>query len=251
MTGDRATRRRGGRAARLAGTPRPPAVLPSRSRLVREGHAPPPMPGRILVLACGALAHEIVALIRANGWDHLHLHCLPAILHNTPDAIPVAVEEALDRIPHAGALVAYADCGTGGRLAALCERRRVRMIPGPHCYAFYEGVDAFAARTGAGADMRTFYVTDFLARQFDAFVTVPLGLDRHPELREVYFGRYDVMIHQAQVDDPALEALARGHADMLGLRYERRATGYGDLRGALATLRPLDVDQPGPPVGRR
>jgi hypothetical protein len=205
---------------------------------VREGLRTAPAPDKILVLACGALAHEIVALIRANGWDHLHLHCLPAILHNTPDAIPAAVEAALDRFPHDGALVAYADCGTGGRLAAVCERRGVTMITGPHCYAFYEGVDAFAARTGGGADMRTFYVTDFLARQFDAFVTGPLGLDRSPELREVYFGRYDTMLHQVQVEDPALERLARGHAAALGLRYERRLTGYGDLHGALAAARP-------------
>ena len=240
----------GGREARLARAGRPASRgAPDELALVHAGHAPPPAPGKVLVLACGALAHEIVALIRANGWDHLHLHCLPAILHNTPDAIPAAVEAALDRIPHAGALVAYADCGTGGRLAALCARRGVRLIPGPHCYAFYEGVDAFAARTGGGADMRTFYVTDFLARQFDAFVTVPLGLDRHPELREVYFGRYDTLLHQAQVDDPALRDLARGHAAALGLRYVRRLTGYGDLRGALAGLRPVDADRPAGPAG--
>ncbi len=222
-------RRRGGRTARLAGTP---AAGPS-----NRGRRAVPAPDAVLVLACGALAHEIVALIDANGWDHLHLHCLPAILHNTPDAIPGAVAEALDAIPHDRAFVAYADCGTGGRLAALCAARGVAMIAGPHCYAFYEGVDAFAARTAGGADMRAFYVTDFLARQFDAFVTRPLGLDRHPELREVYFGRYDTLVHQVQVEDAALETLARGHADALGLRYERRVTGYGDLAGALGRVR--------------
>ena len=236
-----AARRRGGRAARLHGTRAPDRTgAPDDAALVRRGHAPPPAPGKTLVLACGALAHEIVALVRANGWDHLHLHCLPAILHNTPDAIPAAVDAALARIPHAAALVAYADCGTGGRLAEVCARHGARMISGPHCYAFYEGVDAFAARTEGGADMRTFYVTDFLARQFDAFVTGPLGLDRHPELRETYFGRYDTLLHQAQVDDPALAALARGHADALGLRYERRLTGYGDLRAALGEARRPD-----------
>ena len=228
------SRRRGGRTARLAGVRPAPADLPADLRLVREGLRTPPAPDKTLVIACGALAHEIVALIRANGWDHLHLHCLPAILHNTPDAIPDAVAAALDRMPHARAYVAYADCGTGGRLAALCAARGVRMIAGPHCYAFYEGVDAFAARTADGADMRAFYVTDFLARQFDAFVTVPLGLDRHPDLREVYFGRYDTLVHQAQTDDPALEAMARTHAVALGLRYERRLTGYGDLAPAIA-----------------
>ena len=246
VTDRSATRRRGGRAARLSGRRREPADPPARSRLVHEGLRAPPAPDKVLVVACGALAHEILALIRVDGLDHLHLHCLPAILHNTPDAIPGAVADALDRLPHVRAFVAYADCGTGGRLAALCAARGVEMIAGPHCYAFYEGVDAFAARTGGGADMRTFYVTDFLARQFDAFVTGPLGLDRHPELREVYFGRYDTMLHQAQVDDPALERVARRHAAALGLRYERRMTGYGDLRGALAGLRPIDPDRPGP-----
>ena len=229
MTDASAPRRRGGRTARLAAAP---SAAPLRPRQLAT--APPE---KVLVLACGALAHEIVALIDANGWDHLHLHCLPAILHNTPDAIPGAVADALDAIPHDRAFVAYADCGTGGRLAALCAARGVPMIAGPHCYAFYEGVDAFAARTADGADMRAFYVTDFLARQFDAFVTRPLGLDRHPELRDVYFGRYDTLVHQVQVADAGLEALARGHAEALGLRYERRVTGYGDLADALKRTR--------------
>lgn len=223
------SRRTGGRAARLAGRP---AAGRAHDRNVAG-----PAPGRVLVLACGALAQEIVDLVRVNGWEHVHLQCLPAILHNTPEAIPGAVAEALDRIPHERALVAYADCGTGGRLAAVCDEKGAAMIAGPHCYAFYEGVEAFAARTSGGADMRAFYVTDFLARQFDAFVTEPLGLDRHPELREVYFGRYDTLVHQAQVDDPALETVARRHAAALGLRYERRLTGYGDLAGALAAAR--------------
>lgn len=198
--------------------------------LVTEGLAPGR--GRVLLLACGALAHEIRALIRLNGWDHLALRCLPAILHNRPERIPEAVEAALAE--HAGgyerAFVVYADCGTGGRLRAVCDRLGVEMVEGPHCYAFYEGLEAFAARDEATA----FYLTDFLARQFDAFVWRPLGLDRHPELRDLYFGNYTTLVHQAQTDDPALERLARGHAERLGLAFERRPTGYGDLASALA-----------------
>jgi hypothetical protein len=189
-------------------------------------------PGAILLIACGALAREILDLIRLNGWDHLHLRCLPAILHNRPERIPGAVEAAIaaHAAPYERAFVVYADCGTGGRLRAACDRLGVEMIAGPHCYAFYEGLEAFAARD----EMTAFYLTDFLARQFDAFVWRPLGLDRHPELRDAYFGHYTTLVHQAQTEDPETEALARDHARRLGLAYERRLTGYGDLATALA-----------------
>jgi hypothetical protein len=188
--------------------------------------------GRVLILACGALAREILAIIAANGWTHIDLQCLPAILHNTPDRITPLVEETVtaagsryDRI-----LVVYADCGTGGQLAAACDRLGVEMIEGPHCYSFFAGNAVFATH-GEG---RGFWVTDFLVRQFDAFVWRPLGLDRYPELRDSYFVNYDTLIYLAQTDDPALDSLARGHAARLGLAYERRLTGYGDLPAALA-----------------
>ncbi|MEM9795488.1 MAG: DUF1638 domain-containing protein [Pseudomonadota bacterium] len=188
--------------------------------------------GRVLVVACGALAREILAIRDQAGLDHIDLHCLPAILHNDPDRIPAAVEAAL--IERAGtydsAFVAYADCGTGGALRALCDRLGVAMIDGPHCYAFFEGLDAFAARD----EIDAFYLTDFLARQFDAFVTKPLGLDRHPALRDMYFGHYRKVVYLAQTDDPALDAKARAAADALGLAYERRFTGYGELAAALS-----------------
>jgi hypothetical protein len=106
------------------------------------------------------------------------------------------------------------------------------MMPGPHCYAFFEGLDVFAARGEADA----FYLTDFLARQFDAFVTRPLGLDRHPELRDAYFGNYARLVHLAQTDDPELDARARDAARALGLAHERRWTGYGLLAPALGRL---------------
>ncbi|WP_341365994.1 DUF1638 domain-containing protein [Yoonia sp. BS5-3] len=188
--------------------------------------------GRVLLIACGALAREILDLKRLNGWDHLDLQCLPAILHNHPDRIVPAVRQAVAkyRADYAQIFVVYADCGTGGLLQAACAEMGVEMVPGPHCYAFFEGTDAFAAR----GEVTAFYLTDFLVRQFDAFVWEPLGLDRHPDLREMYFGNYEKLVYQAQTDDPALTAKAEACADRLGLTFERRFTGYGDLTKVLA-----------------
>lgn len=205
-------------------------TLPDDATLTDAGLAPDGR-GRVLLLACGALAHEIVALKRANGWDHLDLQCLPAILHNHPDRIPAAVEAALaGRTGYDRVFLVYADCGTGGALGGLCARLGIEMVEGPHCYSFFEGNDAFARRD----EMTAFYLTDFLARQFDAFVWQPLGLDRHPELRDMYFGNYEKLVYQAQTDDPALTEKARACAERLGLAFERRFTGYGDLATALA-----------------
>ncbi|MCR8726445.1 DUF1638 domain-containing protein [Frigidibacter sp. ROC022] len=190
--------------------------------------------GRVLILACGALAHEILALIRMNGWDHLDLTCLPAILHNRPEKITAAVEAAVarHRAGYERIFVAYADCGTGGKLAAACKRLGLEMIAGPHCYAFYDGLAAFEAR----GEVTSFYLTDFLARQFETFVWKPLGLDRHPELLEMYFGNYETLVYLAQTEDPALDAKARSYAERLGLAYERRFTGMGDLATTLERL---------------
>ncbi|MFQ6552096.1 DUF1638 domain-containing protein [Aestuariibius insulae] len=203
-----------------------PLDLPEDGTLRETGLAPSGA-GRILIIACGALAREIVELRRVNGWDHVDLQCLPAILHNHPERIAPTVEAAVTehRAAYEAVFVAYGDCGTGGGLAALCERLGVEMLEGPHCYSFFEGNAEFAARD----EMTAFYLTDFLVRQFDAFVWKPLGLDRHPELRDMYFGNYESLVYQAQTEDPALTALAEDHAARLGLRFERRFTGYGDL----------------------
>ena len=188
--------------------------------------------GRILLIACGALAHEILALKRVNGWDHMDLHCLPAKLHLYPDRITPEVENAVSRhrADYARIFVVYADCGTGGRLQAKCAELGVEMVAGPHCYAFFEGVDRFAAHDD---EIAAFYLTDFLVRQFDAFVWRPMGLDRHPELRDMIFGNYTTLIYQAQTRDAGLEAKARDCAARLGLAYEYRFTGYGDLETVL------------------
>ena len=188
------------------------------------------------MLACGALAREILALKAANGWDYMDLHCLPAKLHLYPERIPDAVEEAVQarRADYESVYVVYADCGTGGHLQARCDALGVQMVPGPHCYSFFDGNDAFAAR--AETEMTAFFLTDFLVRQFDAFVIKPMGLDRHPQLRDMLFGNYETLIYLAQTDDPDLTRLAQDAADRLGLRFERRFTGYGDLATELARL---------------
>ncbi|WP_375262194.1 DUF1638 domain-containing protein, partial [Palleronia sp.] len=187
---------------------------------------------RVLVLACGALAREILALTRLNGWGHIDLACLPAILHNRPERIAPALRDAIERHrPHYDRiLIGYGDCGTGGAVDALCAEFGLERLPGPHCYAFFSGTAAFEARD----EVTSFFLTDFLARQFDTFVTKPLGLDRHPELRDAYFGNYETLVYLAQTDDAALTTRAEQAAQALGLAFERRFTGYGDLAAALA-----------------
>lgn len=200
---------------------------PSDALLTRQGITPEHTAGSILLVACGALAREILELIRLNQWKHMDLQCLPAILHNSPDKITPAVRDIVmdKRSDYDTIFVVYADCGTGGLLKTACDELGVDMIAGPHCYSFFEGNDAFASKDEATA----FYLTDFLARQFEAFVWKPLGLDRHPELRDMYFGNYEKLVYQAQTDDPKLTKTARDCADRLGLAFERRLTGYGDL----------------------
>ena len=185
--------------------------------------------GNVLVIACGALAREIRDAVAAGGLHHIELTCLPADWHNRPEKIAPGVRALIreNRARYARIAVAYAECGTQGELDRVCEEEGVARIAGPHCYAFYTGNAAFAAR--GDADMDAFFLTDFLARQFEAFVVEPLGLDRHPELRDAYFGNYRKLVYLAQTDDEALDRKAQAAAGRLGLAYERRFTGLGDL----------------------
>ena len=192
--------------------------------------------GKILLVACGALAREILDLKAANGWTHLDLTCLPANYHLYPEKITQAVRNtvAKHRNAYDDIFIVYADCGTGGLLNAACEEMGVKMIAGPHCYSFFEGNDRFAKTSED--EITTFYLTDFLVRQFDAFIIKPMCLDRHPELRDMYFGNYEKLVYQAQTDDPALTTKAQDCATRLSLKFERRYTGYGDLETTLARL---------------
>jgi hypothetical protein len=198
----------------------------------------------VLVIACGALAREIVALQRANGWAHIDLHCLPPELHNRPERIPGAVRGSIraHRGKYASIFVAYGDCGTGGELDAVLAAEGVERIPGAHCYEFFAGSHAFAEL--ADAEPGTFYLTDFLLRHFERLVIRGLGLDLHPQLRDQYFGNYRRLVYLAQIDAPERLAAARAAADELGLAFESRCTGYGGLERSLHALRPQVVAWP-------
>lgn len=190
-------------------------------------------PPRTLLIACGALAREVLALIRLNGWTHMELACLPANLHNTPQRIPEAVRAKLrtTRADYQRIFVLYGDCGTGGALDQILAEEGVERLPGPHCYAFYSGVETFLAQ--AEAEPACFYLTDYLTRHFERLVIQGLGLDRHPELLPLYFGNYEKLVYLAQMPDPALEQQAKAAALRLGLAYEHRPTGYGGLQDFL------------------
>jgi hypothetical protein len=181
---------------------------------------------RVLVIACGALAREVLAL----KLDAIDVACLPAQLHNHPQRIPEAMRAKIraNREVYDEILCLYGDCGTGGELDRVLEEEGVSRIEGAHCYAFYAGEEAFAAL--AEEEPGTFYLTDFLARHFDALVIRGLGLDRFPELRDDYFGNYRRLVHLAQFDDPDLATKAEMAAERLGLAYERRFTGLGGIR---------------------
>lgn len=183
----------------------------------------------VLVLACGAIAREVLAVIRLNGWQNVTVRCLPAKLHSRPERIAPAVDAKLTELgdSYERVFVAYADCGTGGDLDSVLERHGVERLPGDHCYGFLTGNAAWSEIHDA--DPATFYLTDFLARHFDAIVVRGLGLDRHPELLGQYFGNYRRLLYLAQTDDADLRARAQRAAERLGLEYEERRTGYGDL----------------------
>ncbi len=205
------------------------------SSLTEQGlAAPEKKTGRILLIACGALAREILAIKEINGLDHLDLTCLPAKLHLYPDQITEAVEGAVlkHRQTYDQICVVYADCGTGGVLEQKCTELGVEMVPGPHCYSFFEGNEIFAEKTEAG-EITAFYLTDFLVKQFDAFIWRPMGLDKNPELREMIFGNYTKLVYQSQISDPALVDKARDCATRMGLEFEHRHTGYGELQTAM------------------
>jgi hypothetical protein len=188
-----------------------------------------------LVIGCGALAAELVELTRRAGLPAMDLTCLPASLHNRPERIPGAVAARIRRARADGydrIFVAYADCGTGGMLDRVLEAESVARLDGAHCYEVYAGRAAFAALHDA--EPGTFYLTDFLVRNFDRLVVRGLGLDRHPELLPLYFGNYRRLVYLAQTDDPALTTRAEAAAATLGLAFERRLAGLGELAPAIA-----------------
>lgn len=214
----------------------------------RSAVAPMDRPQRpqTLFIACGALAKELVDLKRSTGWSELTITCLPAHWHNTPQKIAPAVlrklrsaRRSFDRV-----FVIYGDCGTGGELDRVLEAEGVERIPGPHCYQMYMGSAAFEAR--AEAEPGCFYLTDYLVRHFDRLIVKGLGLDRYPELLEDYFGNYTTLIHLAQLPDKALKTKAGKAAARLGLAFEYRLVGYGELGAFVAQVAGGDTLEAGP-----
>jgi len=188
----------------------------------------------LLLIACGALAHEVMAVLRMSGLEGIEVQCLPAKLHNTPHKIPEAVRAKIrEERPHFERIfVLYGDCGTGGLLDDVLAEEGVERIAGAHCYEFFAGTPAFneLAEEEAGS----FYLTDFLARHFERLIMQGLGINRHPELLPLYFGNYKRVVYLAQTDSRALREKAKLAAERLGLAYEYRFTGYGDLRPAIS-----------------
>jgi len=188
----------------------------------------------VLIIACGALAKEIVELKRLNNWTHLKIQCLPADLHNRPEKIPEAVraEIEVNRKTFGRIFVAYADCGTGGLLDKVLAEYGVDRLSGAHCYEFFAGSAAFHSL--AEAEAGTFYLTDFLTRHFDRLIKISLGLDKHPELMPMYFGNYKRLVYLSQSESPELAAMAEQHAQYLGLDYQYVYTGLDNVARELS-----------------
>lgn len=201
---------------------------------MHEAGSAVPMQDRLLVIACGAIAREVLAVCKLNDLKHVDLTCLPAIWHVYPQRIAPAMREQIAKAREKGygrIFIGYAECGTQGELDKICEEEGVERIAGPHCYAFFTGNDAFMANIDH--EFTAFYLTDLITRQFEAFVIEPLKLDKHPEIRDMVFGNYTKVVYLAQTEDADLQAKARWAADYLKLDYEYRFTGYGDLGPAL------------------
>ena len=196
-----------------------------------------------LVIACGALAHEITTLLESNSWPHLKVECLPASLHNRPEQIAPAVRKKIkeSRASFDSIFVAYADCGTGGHLDKVLAEEGVERLPGAHCYEFFSGSEAFLARHEN--EPGVFYLTDFLARHFERLVMEELGIRAHPELKEMYFSHYTKLVYLSQSDLPDVLAMARSAADTLGLEFEHVRTGFGELEAGLAAFARVSIPE--------
>ena len=188
---------------------------------------------KLLVIACGALAHEIVWLQRLNNWNQIELQCLDAELHNRPKLIPQKLRDKIKENlgQYQSIFVAYADCGTGGEIDRVLEEENIERLPGAHCYSFYATEERFSEL--AEQELGTFYLTDFLVEHFDRIMIKGLKLDRHPELRDQYFAHYTRVIYLSQRQDTELEAKAKVAAEFLGLEFRHLHTGYGDLDRSL------------------
>ena len=190
-----------------------------------------------LIIACGALAHELVAVQKANNWDHMDVQCLPASWHNSPDKITPAIAKKIteNREKYDRILVAYGDCGTGGQLDRLLETEKVERLPGPHCYSFFAGEETFEQLVDE--DMGTFYLTDYLAANFNRLIIDDLGIRDHPELMPMYFGNYKRLLYLEQQENAELLEKARAAAEQLGLEFKVHRTGLKPFEQSLKDIK--------------
>ena len=188
---------------------------------------------RPLIVACGALVSELRTVLERNGLtEAIEVKYLPANLHNRPEGIVPALDEVIASAQGRQVFVGYADCGTGGELDRyLASHPDIARIPGAHCYEFFAGSERFAA--DHGTEPGTFYLTDFLAKHFDALVWSGLGLDRHPELRDTYFGNYRTVVLYTQTTDPAVVEAGQRAAEKLGLDFRHEHVGIDGLEAAI------------------
>lgn len=199
--------------------------------------------GDILVIACGALGREIIDLIEVNHLRHLDVVCLPAKLHHRPQLIAPALQKKIHetRGRYMRTYVLYGDCGTGGEIDRVIAEEnekatgpatgtatgKIERIEGPHCFSFYSGNEVFA--TKAEEDLTSFFLTDYFCRHFETFVWKALGLDRREDMASFVFGNYEKIVLIPQIPDPDLTRKGQAIADRLGLAFEERVAGYGDL----------------------
>ncbi len=197
------------------------------------------------MIACGALAKEILAVkaslqLPDSTFD---LQCLPAGYHNFPDQIVPGLEKILDEVgdSYDRILIGYGDCGTGGALDRMMEKYpKTTRLPGAHCYAFYAGLSEFD--TMMDEELGSFFLTDYLTRHFETLIVKGLGLDRHPDLKTTYFEHYKRLIYISQAPSAELIAQAKTAADFLGLEFEHRPVGYGNLATHIQALNPLEAN---------
>lgn len=201
--------------------------------------------GRIALVACGALAQPAAAVVERRAWP-VDVHPLPPLLHNHPARIAAEVRALATRLAtsYDRVVVGYADCGTYGALDEVCRDLGIERLPGLHCYDVYAGPSRlerfFDEQPG------TYLLTDFLVRSFARTVIQELGLDRHPELRDTYFGHYTRVVWLAQQPDPELRDEAERAAASIGLPLTVVETGDHGLERALAAL---VVEQHAPSIG--
>jgi hypothetical protein len=192
---------------------------------------------RTLVITCGALASEVLDVVRLHEWANMEVTCLPAEWHMTPHRIPDGVRRKIreNRPLFDDIYCLFGDCGTGGALDAVLREEYVERIVGHHCYAFYAGTSDFSKLQEE--EPATFYLTDFLVRNFERFTLRHMGLDKSPELMTDYFGNFRRVVYLAQAHDPDLAEQAQSAAARLGLPLETRFTGLENISDALALWR--------------